>query len=443
MLKSIRLHIFFAFVLCALTTFANPVDDITLVSVSPKAGELDVNLRTLESITLSFSTEIEVGPKALVTLEMPNGEILEAVPEANRFIKKNCIVAFPGYKPFNGTYKLTVKRWSVGDAEWIANREEGHSNPKIEVEWYITNGLSTDVDYDINPISALPVNESQFEYSTGQYLAQITLVFPNGTLLNPNSHIGLSSTEARFEQALTFSAVKGASNTTYTALITPIPTTSGNYNLIIPGGSFGDEDFINGNGGHANPPIDFLYVVSGAQNGEGDMLETLYYTFEPTSSKLEKDGDNYTFEINWSAIPAIDNTNIGKCKLLDEYGFEVDGVKLLLADMPNSKISEFNFTAELDDNRRYTILIAPEIFGDDKWVETEHKLGKTNPQLRHDFIPSQVTSGIEEVKVSETDAPRMVYTATGIMLYHDASEAQIQALAPGFYIIGSKKVIVK
>lgn len=442
MVKQLRLHTFLAYLLCAFTALALPVDDITLVSVSPKAGELDVNLRTLESITLSFSSEIQVGSKASVTLEMPNGETLEAVPVANRFIKKNCIVEFPGYKPYNGTYKLTVKKWSVGDAEWIANREEGHSNPKIEVEWYVSNGLSTDIDYDILPISALPANESQFEYSTGQYLAQIELVFPNGTLLNPNANIGLSSTEARFEQTLTFYAEKGESNTTYRALITPIPTTSGNYNLIIPGGSFGDEDYISGNGGHANPPIDYLYVVSGAQNGEGDMLETLYYTFEPTSTMLKKEGGNYTFEINWLSIPAIDNTQVGKCRLLDEYGFEVYGVSLMLSVNTDSKTSEFKFFADLDENKRYSILIAPEIFGDDKWVETEHKLGNTNPQIRQDFIPSNVTTSVDSIN-ADNNRPDDVYTGTGILLFRNATDAQMQSLAPGFYIIGGKKVIVK
>lgn len=431
--------------LCSVAALALPIDDITLVSAMPKAGELDVELRTLESITLMFSAEVQVGPKALVTLEMPNGETLEAVPTVTRFAKKNCIVQFPGFIPYNGTYKLTIKRWSVGDADWIANREEGHSNPKIEVEWTVSNGLATGVDYDLSPVSITPANDAQFEYSGGQKLAQIRIVFPNGTFLNPNAKIGLSSTEARFGQILTFSAEKGATNTTFTAYVSPVPTTSGNYAFDIPGGSFGDEDFINGNGGHANPPISLLYVVSGAENGEGDMQETVYYTFEPVCRELTRDENEYKYTLKWDSFPVINKTYLSECYVLDEYGFEVDGAALTLTNDESAMTSTFSFTAELESDRRYTILIAPFIFGDSKWMESKYTLGTTNPQLRYDFIPEKLLPEIDNVRVADdTDSiSTAVYTPTGILLYRDATEAQISALPKGFYIIAGRKVIIR
>lgn len=429
---------------CSVVAFALPVDDITLVSTMPKAGELDTELRTLENITLVFSAEVQVGPNALVTLEMPNGETLEAVPVANRFAKKNCTVDFPGYIPYNGTYKLTIKRWSVGDADWIANREEGHSNPKIEVEWTVSNGLATGVDYDLSPVSITPANDAQFEYSGGQKLAQIRIVFPNGTFLNPNAKIGLSSTEARFGQMLTFSAEKGATNTTFTAQVSPVPTISGNYAFDIPGGSFGDEDFINGNGGHANPPISLLYVVSGAQNEEGESIETVNQTFEPKSTYLICEENNYTFFLYWSKMPEVDETYLSNCKLIDEYGFAVPGATLTLTNDATEKSSAFSFSAELQGDKRYTILIPPYIFGDAEWVESKHELGSTNPQIRYDFYPDNVSVGVEQISSEPgATAPNSVYTTTGIMLYPDATEAQISALPKGFYIIARRKVIIR
>lgn len=430
--------------LYALSSLALPIDDITLVSVSPNAGLLDVELRSLESITLTFSAEVQVGSKAQVTLSMPNGETLEAIPVANRFMKKNCIVEFPDFKPYNGKYTLTIKRWSVGDAEWIANREEGHSNPQIEVEWEVTNGLSADVDYSITPSSVLPANNSQFVYTNGQILSQITMVFPNGTLLNPNATIGISSTEAKFNQTLKFFATKGAKNTTFTAYVAPVPIVSGDYYFVAPAGSFGDADFINGNGGCASPSINCVYVISGAQSSDGEMLETVNYTFEPKSMEMVKDDKNFTFSIEWNETPCIYEKYVSNCKIIDEYGFVVDGMQIVISNSDTANMSNVKFNGNLDSNKKYTLLIAPELFGNDKWKESDCKLGETNPTIYYDFIPNEISSHVESISLSKTDTlPNTVYTATGIMLYKDATEAQINALAPGFYIIGGKKVMVK
>lgn len=443
MLKHLRLHTLVCAFLCVVSGFALPVDDITLVSVSPSEGNLDANLRSLSSITLTFSAEVEVGSKAKVTLSMPNGETLEAVPVANRFMKKNCIVDFPDYVAYNGHYTLTINRWSVGDAEWIANREEGHSNPKIEVEWDITNGLSTDIAYDINPVSIKPENNAQFEYSTGQMLSQVTIVFPNGTLLNPEAHIGLSCTEARFDQDLIFFAKKGSSNTTFSAYVAPVPTISGNYNLVIPGGSFGDQALIDGEKGHGNPPIDNIYVISGAQDTEGEVLETMEYTLKPKSQELTLEEDIYTYTLTWAGETSIYEKNLSNCMIIDELGFIVDDVNMTLLNTDSSDTTEIQFTGTFEGNKKYSILIVPAMFGNQKWEDSNYQLGVTNPVVLYSFIPNDISSGIEAVTSSVKERASDVYTSTGIMLYRDATEAQIRALAPGFYIIGGRKVVVR
>lgn len=51
------------------------------------------------------------------------------------------------------------------------------------------------------------------------------------------------------------------------------------------------------------------------------------------------------------------------------------------------------------------------------------------------------TAAVGEVDEEETEGKRSVFTLQGVRLYEDATDAQIDALPKGFYIIGGKKIL--
>lgn len=420
--------------LCAASASAMPVDDVTLKYVSPQQGELDIELRSLSQITLTFDQDIEVAENKTATLALPNGETLTAPLVRNRFLGNTVTLNFPEILPLNGKYTLTIKRWSVGDAEWIANYEAGHSNPKIEVEWTVSNGLEAGVDYDLNPVSITPANNASIAYAA---TGSVKIVMPEGTIMNPNVAIHLSCTEAKYEQQLTFVAT-GSKNVTYTAEISPVPVVNGTYTLMIPGGSFGDADFIAGNGGHANPPISYQYSFSGNMSSDGELLSGVDYSEKPVSFGIAKSGNSYVATLKTVSDMAFNVAKTSSIQLLNQQAYAVDGVSFSL-NASTAGEAEIGFTANLDADKRYTLLIPEGLFGNSIWVASNYAEGTANPQLRLDFTPSELISAVEAVVASAENQPNTVYTASGILIYRDATEAQISALAPGIYIIAGKK----
>lgn len=425
--------------LCAVSAMAMPVEDITLTNVVPAEGELDLSLRSLDQITLTFSQAVEADASKTATLLLPNGETLTSKLNVNRYMKNTVILNFPDVQPLNGKYVLTIKRWSVGDAEWVENYETGHSNPKIEVEWTVSSGgLEAGVNYDLNPISITPANNASIPYSES---ASVRIVMPQGTIINPNESIYLSCTEARYLQQLTFVAQAGK-NVTYTAEISPAPVVNGDYTLMIPGGAFGDADFIAGNGGHANPPITYMYAVAGNTSEDGELLGGVEYSEKPSSIEILKEDDRYIATLQLDGSMVVNEAKVSDCKLLDSQAYPVSDAAFVLNTFSDGKLI-INFTAQLEDDELYTLLIPQGLYGSQPWQTSDYTSGTANPQLRQDFTPANLTVSVDAIESDRANQPNTVYTATGIMLYKDATEAQINALASGFYIIAGKKVMVK
>lgn len=425
--------------LCVVSAMAMPVEDITLINVAPKEGELDLSLRSLDQITLTFSQAVEADASKTATLLLPNGETLTSKLTVNRYMKNTVTLNFPDVQPLNGKYVLTIKRWSVGDAEWVENYETGHSNPKIEVEWTVSSGgLEAGVNYDLNPISITPANNASIPYSEN---ASIRIVMPQGIIINPNEGIYLSCIEAKYLQQLTFVAQAG-NNITYTAEISPAPVVHGDYTLMIPGGAFGDADFIAGNGGHANPPITYMYAVAGNTSEDGELLGGVDYSEKPTSIEILKEGDRYIATLQLDGSMVVNEAKVSDCKLLDTQAYEVSDATFALNTFTDGKLT-ISFTAQLEEDELYTFLIPQGLYGSQSWQTSDYTSGTSNPQLRQDFTPANLTVSVDTIESDRANQSNTVYSATGIMLYKDATEAQINALAPGFYIIAGKKVMVK
>lgn len=185
-----------------------------------------------------------------------------------------------------------------------------------------------------------------------------------------------------------------------------------------------------------------LYVVSGAHTEEGDIIETVNYDLRPENIELSKVDNNYTCGLDWSALPVIDETYLSECRVIDQYGFEVEGAKLSLSNDESAKTSTFSFKAELENMSTYKILIAPSIFGNQIWSDSKHTKGNANPQLIYKFVPDDLTEDCIRSVENITNC-RNVYSATGLLLVRDATNKDIQTLPSGFYIINGRKIIIR
>lgn len=425
---------------CALPALA-AINDVELKNVSPKAGELDIELRSLEQITLTFNMVVNVREGAVAYLLTPEGKELTSPIVRNEYLPTTCRLNFPDINYFNGDYTLTIKRWSVGDDEWLADYEQGHTNSDINVKWTVTNGLQPGAEYDIRPVSILPANNAVFTYPA-KPLTAIQITMPGGTIMNPRFEAHLSNVETRYANTLTFVAEDKGKNVVYTAEVSPPPSIRGDYTLVFPAGMFGDEEYIRESKGHASPELMYQYSIEPSDPDATGDEETVSYTLQPSGMKLEADGNDYTLTWRWGSGTLVNSEALAQWRILDGKGYAVDGVNFSFSDTEDPAAG-IRFTAALQPEEQYILLVPGAMFYDKTFADSEGLLGTANPQLRYDFVPTDITSGVAASEADATPAKRTVYTAQGIRLHEDATDAQIRALAPGLYIIAGKKVMVK
>ncbi len=132
---------------------------------------------------------------------------------------------------------------------------------------------------------------------------------------------------------------------------------------------------------------------------------------------------------NATDIPAIDPTNFGKL---------FNGAQM---HVPEKVATRFFFLGDLSgytveyDGRDVTKQIdkttkswlAPEMVG----------------SARLKIVNTNASASLDEISVDRSSANSDVYNVAGVLIIKDASTQQIESLAPGFYIIGGKKVLVK
>lgn len=436
--KLLRQILFSVAVLASAHAFA-VVNDITLRNIAPKAGDLDIQMRSLEVVMLNFSTDVNVRENTLAYLTTPDGQELTSVMERNQYMKNTVLLNFPDITYYNGDYTLTIKRWSVGDDEWLADYEQGHSNAEIKVVWTVSNGLTAGVDYDLQPVSVLPANNTSFTYPA-QPLVAVQVTMPSGAVKNPEIEATLSCVEARYNSTLTFVAEDRGKNIVYTATVSPPPSYKGDYMLSIPAGMFGDEQYISEGTGHASPDITMMYSVTPSDEGSTGDEEYVDWTLQPSTAKLVANENDYTMNWSWSGGTQINTELLSEWKILDSRRYKVPGITFTLLDAADPKAG-VKFTAELNKEETYTLLVPQGMFHDATYASSDGKLGMANPQLRYDFVPEDITSGVTAAVADEKPANRSVYTSQGIRLYDNATEEQIRNLPAGLYIIAGKKVM--
>ena len=203
-----------------------------------------------------------------------------------------------------------------------------------------------------------------------------------------------------------------------------VPQYNGTYNVIIPKGTFGDDEWLaNPNAGHSNDEIILTYNFTGLK------VVGVDNTLMPTA---------FTPEANVSALSTITMTLPGVAKIAEgatailscvETRYE-ERVEITAAD---ANVFTFNFP-EATEIGTYTLIIAKETFFDAEYVETDGKLGNTNDTISHQWSVSTV--GIESIESEDcTDA---IFNLNGVCVGNDK-----KLLAPGIYIRNGKKLVVK
>ena len=212
------------------------------------------------------------------------------------------------------------------------------------------------------------------------------------------------------------------------------------YDLIIPQGAVGTDEWAEGNFliGHANPTASINFSIDAP-------LPEVVYDLELTTNVTFKMTDNKITE----AIVSFDNGDYTACNydLVDEGAITLEDANGNTLDATIEPVWDFSVEYAMisvkyafEADQVYNLVVDEGVFGDLDWEEEEFLTGHANAAMT---VKIDTTgAGIENV-IAGNDETVDVYNMQGIMIVKDADAAAIKNLPAGLYIIGGKKVAVK
>lgn len=392
--SSLRTMTLGAAAICSFAAMA-VTNDITVVRAQPTSGNLDAEMRSLNEIAITLSQPVMLGEtKKQATLTGVDGTVYKSDISVNAYTKSILQLDFGDVTLYNGTYTLIIPKWSVGDQEWFDNYEVGHSNAELKVEWNVYNALEYGKDYSLTPNLIQPADGAFFSYTNGVELQQIRITYYRDANLIPGTTTLLTCAEAKFNQELFFTAEKSGSKTVFTANVSPRPSVDGNYTLIIPAGTFGDDAYAATGEGAINPPIVAQYEVSGipGQNGDDENLgETKSgpdFIYEPT--KVALDTETMTATLTFAGTAFVNNAKLSDFRVVDENRYAVDGLTFSLVETDNAKSVAVKIAGNLTADANYTLVIPENFCGNSIWSNGNYNDGQSNPQILISFVAPEV-----------------------------------------------------
>lgn len=226
--------------------------DAQVLKTKPAAGDVDLEMVQFDSVTITIPQGMNVredSPKATLTCEGANYSSEGAFKFVMNDFTGNVLLLAPFQNlTVDGDYTLTIPRGTFGDAEWQADPVSGHANDTYTCTFHVTGGIpQTTAVLDLKPTSVEPG-----ENATS--LAQIVLVFPEGTQVKDGAAANLSCTEANYYENMLIRATETSG--TFTLTPAKAPEKDGVYMLLIKSGIFGDADYMaNDKTGHTNDEI--------------------------------------------------------------------------------------------------------------------------------------------------------------------------------------------
>lgn len=399
------------------------VFDAKVLKIKPAEGEIDMDMIQFESFTITTAEGMRPKEDAQIKFASADGSYDETLTLKYSF--SNQLIAFVTNAPEkNGAYTLTIPKGSFGDAEWIADPETGHANDEIVINYTVT-GLAepvVGVQYDLVPVKITPEPET-----TVSDLKTITIEFGEGIQVKPNAKAYVSCIEARYSSE---NDIVDKGNGVFEVILNKPVKESGKYDIFIIRGSFGDAAYMADNSkGHASGDVDAIWTVVTSASGPEIDIEPVKITPEPESTvselttiTVEFDGDIRMIE---DAIAIVESYDV-------EYSVEV------AISAKGNGVFEIVLTDPVKESGEYMLYISAGTFGDADYIADE-TTGHCSDDIEAVWtVKIDKTEGIDNVNTDDIDTIDGVYNIHGVRVADS-----LEGLAPGFYVAGGKKVMVK
>ncbi len=328
-----------------------------------------------------------------------------------------------------GTYELIIPAGVFGDKDWYEGKG-GHANPELRYTYTIVPATVYDLVPTNDPAdgSVVDVLEGKLtfpiEYTEVDEDKQWEVVVVNKDNTEETYPVMIEYPSGKVFNVWTWGAVD---MTTYQAVTAP-----GTYELIIPAGVFGDKDWYEGKGGHANPELRYTYTIVPAtvydfvptvnpEEGVVENLDILTFTC-PDDVYMNETDEELNAQVK---IYNKETKEEGGCFLDNDSG---DYTILYMIIDPTFAVA----------GNTYVIEIPEGLFGDKAW--DKGKGGHANPALKYEYTLT-TPDGIAET-IAET-AQVDVYTLNGVLVLKAAGREALKTLKKGIYVIDGKKVILQ
>lgn len=352
----------------------------------------------------------------------------------------------------DGTYILEIPKWYFN----LGEEMEGSLSNQTEFRYYVVNNNTSNVTYDIEPMSVDPASGSNVE-SIGDVVLtfdDVTFYPMDGSAPKIQLYV-MNGPDAQLIQEIDpYNGAELASNdwfspTVYTIHFDEV-TADGEYQVLIPEGVFCDEtyDMNMGESGHANPEIVLSYTI-----GEVNPPSNVDFSIEPVRIAPENEStleeiSTVTVEFGQVVFPAqvVDGPAVnfvpGVLYKLTEEGEEelqsVDPFDNPASNWFNPTIYDFKFT-KVTEIGQYKVVIEKGTFGNDPFLESGGTEGKANAEIVLYYAIGSV--GVDAI----VDGASVinVYDLNGVQVLKDASVEAAKELKSGLYIINGKKVMIR
>lgn len=242
--------------------------DIDLIKTTPSLNPLDLDMKTLETLQLTFNMGgLKIDPaasdNAMVTIAGPSyRQTAQLMPNMDTGTV-TVFKAFFNDPKYDGKYTLTIPEGILGDEQWIENHELGHANAAVSLEFTVEGGLDPSTittDLSFNPIVTPGVGTKVNEIKEVKLLFDTTPYWKEDLEFTVYYQSNLQSTGMGSE--FTKATVKKGEGNAVILEFGETAEKSGQYAINVAEGTFWNEEHsINPNGGSLNGEQKLYWMV--------------------------------------------------------------------------------------------------------------------------------------------------------------------------------------
>ncbi|MCM1310709.1 MAG: T9SS type A sorting domain-containing protein [Bacteroides sp.] len=416
--------------------------DLTLVSPAentPLASLSEIVVSNSEDAKMAMSY---VGGKARI-LNMQGGEVRvldDAIPVSNEDLQMKWT-----FEPIteSGSYVLDIPKnyFNIGE------ETNGNVSKATQYRFLVDNPNATGAKFDLEPASVTPE-----DYSVVTELTTIKLTFAAVTFCSmdpyPSVSVYATSKDQTMEEVTTAQCDEGDNlfePKSYTFTLKDKITDPGVYMIVIPKGTFDDEEYDveMGKSGHANDELAYMYTIPGGeepdQPGDGATFDLVPASVTPEDGATVTEIASVVLTFaDFTFFPMSEGAPTGK---LTKDDAEVAFAKAVEDDYFSPKVYTFTFANPVTEAGTYKFVVAQGGFCDEEYDQEMGEAGHACPELTYTFIIAGDEDGIIDI-VAE-NGTITVYDLSGRQVLENAPAAAFNGLANGLYIINGVKVIKK